>query len=579
MVYFIPATARRCRTGRTGPPTSRSGSSSSARPRIQRPVDAPDDRPSGAPSARPARRNSSAPATAISSSSRRSGETDEALRFGRDKSSAFSILLVLSEINWRPLDDFYRPRQDEGKLVFEEISTATGTSGSGPGGAAGEALLSGRGGGASSCGDGWRVPYWARTGVDSSRGGRPHGRTAASRAGERFRHESAVQCRAGSASRGSTTTRSSGSAGRSPRRRSTVSGISAPPSGPSPSPRLRPGRADRAPARPAGRAQVASLRVRVQTDVLGPWVDVPTDPAAPQSVRWGGSIGPPPSATGSMRARGGRASGAVGPLPGPRETTGDAALRVSPVAGVRPHPGGGDGAGTSSAAATGEPVDLLSRIDVARDTVQGKWTLEDGILESPERLRGPDRDSLRAPCRVPDDRGGRAARRTERPDPWPAAPGTTASLTLVNSARRRKPFGARERGREEREGEPHDRGGAVAPPGEPSQVIVTVRKTGVEVSVDGRRIIDWEGARSALSLSDYWTTPNAKHPSWGVRLSLSHLAADAGSASATEPESVSGAESSDRGFSPNGCRQAQTQRATAPGGPGGSPWPPEALPC
>ena len=33
-------------------------------------------------------------------------------------------------------------------------------------------------------------------------------------------------------------------------------------------------------------------------------------------------------------------------------------------------------------------------------------------------------------------------------------------------------------------------------------------KEGVTVACDGRPIIDWKGAASRLSLSDYWNTPH-----------------------------------------------------------------------
>ena len=41
-----------------------------------------------------------------------------------------------------------------------------------------------------------------------------------------------------------------------------------------------------------------------------------------------------------------------------------------------------------------------------------------------------------------------------------------------------------------------------------SQVVVDVTKRGVQVSVDGRRIIAWTGQPEELSLSDYWKTPD-----------------------------------------------------------------------
>jgi hypothetical protein len=41
-----------------------------------------------------------------------------------------------------------------------------------------------------------------------------------------------------------------------------------------------------------------------------------------------------------------------------------------------------------------------------------------------------------------------------------------------------------------------------------SQVIVTVARRGVTVSVDGRTVIRWRGSADRLSLSDYWKTPD-----------------------------------------------------------------------
>ena len=43
-----------------------------------------------------------------------------------------------------------------------------------------------------------------------------------------------------------------------------------------------------------------------------------------------------------------------------------------------------------------------------------------------------------------------------------------------------------------------------------SQVIVTVTRKGVQVDVDGRRIITWKGEADRLSLSDYWKTPDER---------------------------------------------------------------------
>ncbi len=46
--------------------------------------------------------------------------------------------------------------------------------------------------------------------------------------------------------------------------------------------------------------------------------------------------------------------------------------------------------------------------------------------------------------------------------------------------------------------------------GRPALVVCTVRADGVKVEVDGRTLVDWRGDPARLSLSDYWATPNAE---------------------------------------------------------------------
>jgi len=87
-------------------------------------------------------------------------EASRRLKFGEGERTAFPILLVLSDINWRPLDDFYRLKPQDGDLVFEgqEIGGQHF-----PGAAAGGAratYLADRGiGWGLVSADGWRVPY------------------------------------------------------------------------------------------------------------------------------------------------------------------------------------------------------------------------------------------------------------------------------------------------------------------------------------------------------------------------------------------------------------------------------------
>ena len=86
-------------------------------------------------------------------------EVDERLQFGRDE-EAFPILLVLSDINWRPLDDFYRLKPGEAGPEFEgNFSGGEHFPGAKSGGARATYLAEARKGWGLVSADGWRVPY------------------------------------------------------------------------------------------------------------------------------------------------------------------------------------------------------------------------------------------------------------------------------------------------------------------------------------------------------------------------------------------------------------------------------------
>ncbi|TWT57803.1 hypothetical protein KOR42_11700 [Thalassoglobus neptunius] len=87
-------------------------------------------------------------------------EVDAHFDWNESDSEAFPIVLVLSEINWRPLDDFYRLRQTENGLEFEgQFIESQHFPGATSGGARATYLSrEGKGWGLVSA-DGWRVPY------------------------------------------------------------------------------------------------------------------------------------------------------------------------------------------------------------------------------------------------------------------------------------------------------------------------------------------------------------------------------------------------------------------------------------
>ena len=88
-------------------------------------------------------------------------EAAEALKWNEKKTGGFPILLVLSEINWRELDDFSRTRIIDGKPTFEGSLSPNGRHFPGAESGGARAIYDanrGVGMGLVSA-DGWRVPY------------------------------------------------------------------------------------------------------------------------------------------------------------------------------------------------------------------------------------------------------------------------------------------------------------------------------------------------------------------------------------------------------------------------------------
>lgn len=87
-------------------------------------------------------------------------EVDARLKFAQAESEEFPILLVLSEINWRPLDDFFRVKPVEAGYQFEgNFHKQQHFPGATSGGARATFLSDQRKGWGLVSADGWRVPY------------------------------------------------------------------------------------------------------------------------------------------------------------------------------------------------------------------------------------------------------------------------------------------------------------------------------------------------------------------------------------------------------------------------------------
>jgi hypothetical protein len=98
-------------------------------------------------------------------------ETDRRLKFAQEKGDAFPILLVMSDMNWRPLDDFYRVKPNGEGFTFEgNYNNGQHFPGAESGGARATYLSRQRKGWGLVSADGWRVPY---RGSDCVVGGGP----------------------------------------------------------------------------------------------------------------------------------------------------------------------------------------------------------------------------------------------------------------------------------------------------------------------------------------------------------------------------------------------------------------------
>jgi len=434
-------------------------------------------------------------------------EVDQELKFGRDKDGAFPILLVLSEINWRPLDDFFRVSPQDGQLKFEgQIINGRHFPGARSGGSRATYLKDrGVGWGLVSA-DGWRVPYCGTDCVIYHEGvghpiGLPHPEpqndTVMSLAQYRgWLSESSVD--------ESQKKRLGWNQPDQKFDRSTdlFSSFTAIPSPLAPKPdepvtlKL---------AWPQN-ADVSKVRVRLQTELSGPWVEAAslTIEPAPKKVALGAFDRPTPV---SYRIDATLKNGETVELWGyfqVRETADTSLLpRIETVdISNEKHLDRNFSQPTES-------IDLLPMIDVDKDAVSGKWVKAGGFLESPKRFGA----RIEIPFEPPAEYELTVVA-TPLDEPNGLLLGQLMSghrfVTLVNhNVRQDKPASALENvdGKNVSENSTAIMA-ELLKKDRPSQIIVTVRDGSVVVRCDGRTVIDWAGKPEQLSLGDYWETPH-----------------------------------------------------------------------
>lgn len=437
-------------------------------------------------------------------------EVDERLSFARGECGGFPILLVLSDINWRPLDDFYRLKPGTNGPEFEgNWNAGEHFPGAVSGGARAAYLAKeGKGWGLVSA-DGWRVPYRGSDCVVYHEGcghtvGLPHpepeNRSVMSLGQYHGWINESWLDREQKARLG----------WQPPEEEADLSGDLFTQFRALPEPHVpKPGEEVRVRFDwPAG-AQVASCRVRMQTELFGPWVEqsLTWEGDAPETARLGAFDRPTPV---SYRVEAALRDGQTVELWGyfqVRRHPEEAVIPDVPLAELSPHQQGPGG--TDVLPDLTREVDLLALIDPQRDQVRGEWRLVGGKLESP-RAYGA---RIEIPCTLPEE-----YELTAIVEPLDEPDGLILGqvlegrrfLVLLNYTPEAESLSALENvdglnvGRNAT-----TRSGQLFRQGRLSHVRCAIRPGRVTVQVDGITVIDWRGDAARLSLSEYWSTPQA----------------------------------------------------------------------
>lgn len=444
-------------------------------------------------------------------------EVDRGLKFGRTSEDVFPILLVMSEINWRPLDDFFRIRAKDGKLEFE------GNYNQGrhfPGAEAGGARAVywdnvGKGWGLVSA-DGWRVPYSGSDCVVYHEGvghtiGLPHtddANPSVMSLGQYYGwiNESYVDV---------TQKRKLGWKPKEQDNNTLFSKFTAIPSPAVPKPN------EKVQLRCAWPESVTltSLVAEMQTRLDAPWVlvkeysETELSAGPPSTIELGTFDRPTPV---SYRVRANtkeqnqvelygyfqvRKSENEFPVPS-LNTSLD--LLGTAIAPSKSHAV----PSLSSPLRFGKEVDVLKQLPKELVAVSGDWEWKAETLESPKAYGA----RIELPIDVPTE-----YQVVYIVEPLDEPNGLTLGqlsnsnrfLVLLNYRADQASLNAIENVNEQNVGNVTTLDRSLFVKNRLSQIVCTVRKDGVRVEVDDQPVVDWKGEPRELSLSEYWQTPNA----------------------------------------------------------------------
>lgn len=455
-------------------------------------------------------------------------EVEQRLQFARDQSDTFPILLVLSDINWRPLDDFYRlkpqplveqPQTDtpdsvlpRDLLVFEGNYTDGQHFPGAESGGARASYLADRGvGWGLVSADGWRVPYRGSDCVVYHEGcghtvGLPHpepGDGSVMSLGQYrgWLNESWLdkdqKIRMGWQPEGTVSPASA--------ELELFSQFRAVPDPLVPVP----GQPIQLQLDWPEKAEVSRLRVRFQTSLESPWIEVPQtwQGRAPQTAQIGVLDRETPV---SYRVDAVLSNGATAELWGYLQ------VRSLPSRTPQPHALPLDLLSASAlpgprSAPIGLPqqeLDLLQDLRPDACWQTGQWSLENGRLLSPKQYGA----RLQLPWSPPDEyRLSAIVEPLDEPNGLILGQrvGGNRFLMLVNYTPEGSGLSAIENVDGRNVGNETTVTGNVFQKNRLSHVLVTVTRQEILLHVDGRLLIHWRGRPQQLSLSEYWNTPDA----------------------------------------------------------------------
>ena len=154
-----------------------------------------------------------------------------------------------------------------------------------------------------------------------------------------------------------------------------------------------------------------------------------------------------------------------------------------------------------------ESIDLLSKIQLDRDTIHGRWKFENESLVSPPSVAAA---RVQIPFDLPDEyQLTVVAERREGQEYFViglVVDGKQCMLML--DWRAEKISGISNVDGMQANANETTRRGKLLDFGKSSTIVINVRKDRIHATCDGREIVNWQGDSSRLSLIDYWRIPN-----------------------------------------------------------------------